>query len=113
MRARAQDDHEPPQRPALQVEPGDVLEISDRASEWPAFVFVTCAAGSGWVPQRYLDRSSGRVTATTAYDTAELSISRGDLVTVMERDDTSGWWWCRNDAGDEGWVPTRVLTTDE
>lgn len=109
MRARAQQGHEIPARPPIRVEPGDLVEISDRDSEWPAFVFLTCDAGKGCVPYRHLDRSRGQATVVTGYDTTELPVAVGEEVTVVERDEASGWWWCRSDAGDEGWVPARVL----
>jgi hypothetical protein len=43
------------------------------------------------------------------YNTKELEGIAGDELIVLERDDEAGWLWCRNDAGDEGWIPTRVL----
>lgn len=43
------------------------------------------------------------------YDTTELAVAAGERVEVVDRDDESGWWWCRNRDGTEGWVPVLVL----
>ncbi|MDJ0924319.1 MAG: SH3 domain-containing protein [Acidimicrobiia bacterium] len=47
----------------------------------------------------------------TPYDTTELPVVAGQEVAVLERDDESGWWWCRTVTGDavEGWVPAAVF----
>ena len=110
MRARSNDGHAIPERPPIRLVVGEQIRISDRGSEWPEFVFVTTAAGSGWVPARHLSGDSGLVIAEQPYDTKELEVAAGDEVTVVERDDVSGWWWCRDEAGDEGWVPVSALT---
>ncbi|MDJ0664688.1 MAG: SH3 domain-containing protein [Acidimicrobiia bacterium] len=101
--------HEPPERSPLQVRPGDVVDVGERDTEWPEFVFVTAAVGSGWVPARHLSTDSGPAVVLAGYDTTELAVSDGDALTVVERDDESGWWWCRSTDGDEGWVPIEVL----
>ena len=97
--------HEIPQRAPLRVHPGEVVSVGERDTEWPAFVFVTASSGSGWIPARHLSADSGPAVVLAAYDTTELAVSEGDTVTLVERDDESGWWWCRDDHGGEGWVP--------
>ncbi len=52
--------HEVPDRPALQLRAGEVVQVGDRATEWPEFVFVTAPGGTGWVPARHLPQPSGR-----------------------------------------------------
>lgn len=81
--------------------------VGDRDTEWPEFVFVTTSQGSGWVPARHLSSDQGAAAAEVAYDTAELAVAAGEEVTVVDRDDVSGWWWCRDSDGAEGWVPSR------
>jgi hypothetical protein len=73
-------------------------------------VFVISPGGSGWVPSRHLSLDTGRAQATHDYDTTELPVSAGQDVAIVERDDRSGWWWCRSEEGREGWVPMTVLT---
>ena len=98
-------DHEPPARPPLRVAVGERVHVGRRDDEWPAFVFVTAAGGSGWVPARHIE--AGVVVAE--YDTTELRATAGDVVEVVVDDVESGWAWCRDVRGQEGWIPHRAL----
>jgi len=108
-RLRATASHEIPDRLPIQVAPGQQVRVGQRDTEWPAFVFITTRNGAGWVPERYLDTSSDPAVALTAYDTTELATTAGEELTVIERDDPSGWAKVRNAAGSEGWVPLRTV----
>lgn len=101
--------HVIPERPPLHVAVGDQVEVGERDTAWPEFVFVTAAHGSGWVPARHLSASSGSAVARTIYDTTELSTQVGDVLQVVTEDLTSGWLWCRSADGREGWVPLKTL----
>jgi hypothetical protein len=86
------------------------VEVGERDSEWPAFVFVTCQTGSGWVPERHLDRDGKSAVVTHAYDTTELPTEEGERLEVLQEDLASGWLWCRAKSGREGWVPEKTLS---
>jgi len=101
--------HTIPERPPLKLAAGDVVRVGERDTEWPAFLFVTCEAGSGWVPSRCLSADTGKAEVVAAYDTTELPTSAGEVLEVVEVDDEAGWLWCRSTSGREGWVPTRTL----
>jgi hypothetical protein len=101
--------HKVPDRLPLRLAVGDQVDIGDRDTEWPEFVFVTSSRGSGWVPARHLSASSGTAVAQTAYDTTELTTQAGDVLEVLAEDLTSGWLWCRSADGREGWVPLKTL----
>ncbi|WP_026378249.1 SH3 domain-containing protein [Agromyces italicus] len=101
--------HEAPARAPLSIAPGEVVEVGEWDTEWPAFVFVTSAGGSGWVPGRYLSIEGETGTVRTAYDTTELTVPRGAVVDVVRDDVESGWGWCRAGDGREGWIPYRAL----
>lgn len=103
-------DHEIPTRAPLVLVSGDVVEVGERDREWPAFVFVTASRGTGWVPSRHLDIKGSAGTARVGYDTTELPALSGEHVDVILDDPESGWAWCRNAVGREGWIPHRVLT---
>ena len=109
MTVRARRSHEIPSRSPIQLEPGEPVMVGERSIEWPAFVFITAADGQGWVPARHLSADDGAAIVEVAYDTTELAVTKGEEVTVVERDDESGWWWCRAANGGEGWVPVAVL----
>jgi hypothetical protein len=108
-RLRATAPHEIPDRPPIQVVPGQQVQVGQRDTEWPAFVFITTGNGAGWVPERYLDTSSDPAEAITSYDTTELATTAGEELILIERDDPSGWARVRNAAGSEGWVPLRTI----
>jgi SH3 domain len=100
--------HQIPGRPPLQLAIGERVEVGQWDTEWPEFVFVTAAHGSGWVPARHLSASSGTAVLNTSYDT-ELPTHVGDLLEVLAEDNASGWLWCRSGSGREGWVPINTL----
>lgn len=102
-------DHVIPERSPLVVSPGDVVQVGERDTEWPAFVFVTASHGTGWVPARHIDIDNSIGVVRVRYDTAELPAKSGERVDVLDDDPESGWSWCRNTAGREGWIPHRVL----
>jgi hypothetical protein len=108
-RLRATTAHTIPERPPISLVPGQQVRTAQRDTEWPAFVFVTTGDGSGWVPERYLDTSSDPAVVTTAYDTTELATTSGEELTLIKRDDPSGWAWVRNAEGREGWVALRTV----
>ena len=102
-------DHEIPERAPIAIQPGETVEVVEQSPEWPAFVLVTTASGSGWVPERYLDGNRPTATVLRPYDTQELPASAGERLTVLEDDPESGWSWCVNAAGRTGWVPHEVI----
>jgi hypothetical protein len=116
---RAVRPHSIPDRAPIVVVLGDELTIGDRDDEWPAFVLVTTSTGSqGWVPQMQLTRigeghkgkkGAKKYTARSRYDTTELPVGEGTELTVLEADLGSGWLWCRDPHGREGWVPVRCI----
>lgn len=101
--------HEIPDRAPLRLAVGDEVQVGDRDTEWPEFVFVTAAHGTGWVPARHLSEAAGRALVTTAYDTTELTTRTREVVEVVTEDLISGWLWCRSGTGREGWVPVRTV----
>jgi hypothetical protein len=108
--ALAQSDHEIPERAPIRVAVGERVGVGEPDGEWPAFVFVTTRRGSGWVPERHLDRDGPVAVVTEAYDTTELPTRRGERLEVLREDHLSGWAWCRNESRREGWVPERTLS---
>ncbi len=103
--------HEPPRRPPLVVSPGDRVRVGERDEEWPAFVFVTTQAGAGWVPARHIEVEGDFGTVRVSYDTTELAAAKGQIVEMIRDDPESGWVWCQDAQGAQGWLPHRVLKT--
>lgn len=101
--------HAIPQRPPIRLVPGQQVQLKDHDADWPAFVFVATEDGAGWVPERYLDTSSDPAVVLTAYDTTELPTAVGEELTLLERDDPSGWAFVSNADGRQGWVPLNTV----
>ncbi len=108
-RVRARTAHAIPERAPLRLAVGAEVDVGQRDSEWPAFVFVTMTTGAGWVPARHLSRDSGKAVVQTPYDTTELATQAGEVLEVLAEDRLSGWLWCRSADGREGWVPLTTL----
>ena len=103
---RAVSAHEIPDRPPIQVAPGQQVQLGERDTTWPEFVFVTAGGGSGWVPARHIEPGTGASgVVRTAYDTT----APGDELAVLETDEISGWTWVRSASGREGWVPNSTI----
>lgn len=109
-RAVAKTAHEIPDRRPIQLAVRDAVEVGERDTEWPEFVFVTAPHGSGWVPARHLSASSGAALVVTPYDTTELPTKAGEILEVLAEDAESGWTWCRSGSGREGWVPNKTIS---
>ena len=67
------------------------------------------ARKAGVPDQRLTWIEGGKYTARSRYDTSELSVDEGTKMLVTEADLGSGWIWCRDTDGHEGWVPTRCV----
>ncbi len=97
--------------PPLAVQEGDSLEVVRQDDTWTAFLLVRTTDGRrGWVPGRYLRRTGDAAVAKRAYDTTTLEPQVGDLLDALEEDAESGWRWCRDRHGREGWFPTEYVT---
>ncbi len=89
------------------VKTNEQVQTGELSDEWPAFRWCVSRDGvGGWVPDRNLaPASENEATVLHDYDTTELAAEAGEIVTVIEADEESGWLWCVGSAGREGWVP--------
>ncbi|MCL1634690.1 SH3 domain-containing protein [Luteimonas sp. SX5] len=107
-RARVIAEHRAPDRPAIQVAPGDAVTLGERDSDWPQFVWATLASGlGGWIPSALFDAEHGNATAQKEYDTRELNADVGEIVTLHY--ELADWWWAENAQGASGWIPARAV----
>lgn len=107
-RARVIAAHRAPDRPAIQVAPGDAVTLGERDNDWPQFVWTTLASGlGGWIPSVLFDRDYGEATTQQAYDTRELDAEAGELLVL--HDELADWWWAENAQGMRGWIPARAI----
>lgn len=88
---------------------GEPVEVGRRDIRWSSWLWCTTALGAGaWVPEQLLNISDQtRAVVTTDYNSIELTVTPGDLVTGTQV--LAGWIWCQNAHNEEGWVPLENL----
>jgi uncharacterized protein YgiM (DUF1202 family) len=90
----------------ITIRAGEEVTVGHEDAEFPGWVWCTDPRGkSGWVPKSTLEFSFDGNSARSFedYDATELTVSRGDMVTVLGEE--SGWLWCENARGKRGWIP--------
>lgn len=111
MRARVIQGWNQSYDPALKVARGDLLHaIKEDNSKWPGWVCCTDKSGlSGWLPIHVFDAVEiGRQNYTILdFNTVELTVHKGESLKIM--DHLNGWSWCRNNRGQEGWIPQNCI----
>lgn len=102
-------DYEERDRDPIRLRAGDRVDSGPVDRAWPGWVWVTDAAGrGGYVPEEIL-RTLGddRCELTEDFDPAVLAVARGDALESLRQ--IHGWHWCRNAAGNCGWVAGYLL----
>jgi SAM-dependent methyltransferase len=95
---------------ALVVQPGEILDVKERETPWPGWLWCTNQSGvSAWLPQVYLERSGDQARALRRYSSLELSVTSGEILTGDEI--VADWVWCSKEDGQQGWVPLENLET--
>jgi hypothetical protein len=91
---------------------GDHLRVEEKETEWQGWVWcVGYDGGRSWVPEAYLQIEGDMGIARCSYDATELTVNIGEMLKVMKEE--SGWLWCENTAGKQGWVPSACVEKDE
>ncbi len=95
-------------RSPLHIQAGDTVTVGPRDKSWPGWIWVSTQDGRGsYVPEDILEMDGARARIRTAFSARDLSVKSGESVTALR--EISGWLWCRNAAGEEGWLPEFVL----
>ena len=99
-------DYQAPYPDPIQAKQGEIITL-DMQKETPIAGWVWCTSSSGksgWVPESYIeiqDNLTGEMRCD--YDAIELTIHKGDVLTVLKRE--SDFYWARNEKEQEGWIP--------
>jgi hypothetical protein len=102
-------DYEDKDSDPLFLHPGDEVTTGPVDQTWPGWVWAENSSGkNGYVPEAILEPlGEGRFAAMEAFDPTVLTLKRGDSLESMKQ--IHRWHWCRNAAGQEGWVADYLL----
>ncbi len=89
---------------------GELVEVGQPDQAWEGWVWVSNAADRGtYVPVTLLEQiSPDQARLREAFQAVDLCLKKGETVSCLR--EVCGWFWCRNAAGAEGWVPDYVLS---
>jgi hypothetical protein len=106
---RANSDYTVVDRNPLQLNPGDSVRLGPTDASWPGWVWVSVVDGRGtFVPEDHLSTATeGHASVAKAFNARDLSVKRHEAIIALR--EVKGWLWCRNEAGEEGWLPAFVL----
>jgi len=93
----------------ISFKPGDKLVTGRRDDEFPGWVWCRIPVGNeGWAPEDFMQMTGdNKATAIENYSARELNTREGEKLQVIQ--ELNAWVLCRNQAGDEGWVPKKTL----
>ena len=102
-------DYEVIDRSPLLLETGERVRVGKRDADWPGWVWVTAISGRGsYVPEDHLDLADdGTARVLHRFHARDLSVVKGERVESLR--EVKGWHWCRNEDGEEGWLPAYLL----
>ncbi|MEO6887686.1 MAG: SH3 domain-containing protein [Ktedonobacteraceae bacterium] len=110
-RYRVTTDYQASSTDPIAVHAGETFQVSEKVDAWqdnPDWLWVWCTdqrGKSGWVPKAIIVLNADGTTGTTrnAYAARELSVVAGDELAASHEE--SGWLWCSDQQGRQGWVP--------
>ncbi|MBX7208900.1 MAG: hypothetical protein K1X78_11340 [Verrucomicrobiaceae bacterium] len=96
-------------RAPLVLQAGERVRIGRRDSDWPGWIWVTAINGRGsYVPEDILTPGDdGTAEVRLPFHARDLSVVKDEPVTSVR--EVQGWHWCRNEDGEEGWLPAYLL----
>jgi hypothetical protein len=95
-------------RSPLQLAAGDSVVLGPKDAAWPGWIWATGKDGRGsFVPEDHLAITGEKAEVLKPFNARDLSVKKGDTVEALR--EVSGWLWCQNSTGEEGWLPTFVL----
>ena len=97
-------DYRSPYTEPLLIRKGEILQIGNKESEWPGWVWCMIQDGKErWVPRKYIDIQGNSGIMLEDYEATELAVSIGEKLKIEKEE--SGWVWVTNMEGKKGWVP--------
>jgi hypothetical protein len=102
---RVIEDYQAPYPDPIQVKMGEEVNVDPgKRTEIAGWIWCTNRAGKdGWVPRKYIEIEGNQGRMLQDYNAIELTIHVDDVLVVQKTE--SGFYWVRNQAGVQGWVP--------
>ncbi len=109
MKFQATSDYQVTDRNPLVLAAGDAVRVGRPDPGWPGWVWVSGIDGRGsHVPEEILAaREDGTAEVLRSFQARDLSVVRDEAVESLR--EVKGWHWCRNERGEEGWLPAYLL----
>lgn len=91
------------------LSPGERINFENRESDWPGWFWCIKANGqAAWIPASYIDCQGAQGIVLKSYNSIELTVIPDEILEISETE--SGWGWCTNGCGQQGWVPLNNLS---
>ena len=99
----------------FQAEKGEIVNGKEKPTQWEGWLYCKNKDGIfGWAPKAFVTPvkdSSEEFHFIRAYNSFEISASKGEFVKIKERE--SGWARIENESGKIGWIPLENLDITE
>ncbi|MHA2037491.1 MAG: SH3 domain-containing protein [Promethearchaeota archaeon] len=97
-------DYRSPYTKPLKIRKREILQIGDKESEWPGWVWCMNKDGrERWVPRSFIDIQGNSGVMLQDYEANELTVLIGEELKIEKEE--SGWVWVENKEGKKGWIP--------
>lgn len=97
-------DHTASNPDPIKVVSGDIVKVGKRDKGWPGWIWCTTQDDkASWVPENILNIKNEKATVIQDYDATEMTVVVGEKLVLFQEE--SGWVWCKNQTGKQGWVP--------
>lgn len=102
-------DYEVIDRAPLVLAAGERVRLGKHDPDWPGWIWVTAINGRGsYVPEDIVTAGDdGTAEVKQSFHARDLSVVKDEPVVSIR--EVKGWHWCRNEDGEEGWLPAYLL----
>lgn len=108
MQVQAKESYEIEFKDPIKITQGEILKLLKYSEEDPGWVYCSNEEGKeGWVPESSITTLNEKHIAKHDYFAQELQVKKGESLLIENIEYT--WAWVKNDRGEHGWVPIKIL----